>query len=75
MSPGGLLPHLFTFADIVGCYFLSHYSAVSDSLPLASMVLCVARTFLLCHKDTGDKPWHCVLFLNAKVNKNGGTDN
>ena len=46
MSPGGLLPHLFTIADIVGCYFLSHYSAVSDSLPLASMVLCVARTFL-----------------------------
>ncbi len=46
MSPGGLLPHLFTFADIVGCCFLSHYSAVSDSLPLASMVLCVARTFL-----------------------------
>lgn len=46
MSPGGLLPHLFTFADIVSCCFLSHYSAVSDSLPLASMVLCVARTFL-----------------------------
>lgn len=46
MSPGGLLPHLFTIADVVGCYFLSHYSAVSDSLPLASMVLCVARTFL-----------------------------
>lgn len=36
---------------------------------------CAARTFLLCHKDTGDKPWHCVLFLNAKVNKNVGTDN
>ena len=24
---------------------------------------------------TGDKPWHCVLFLYAKVNKNGVTDN
>ncbi len=46
MSPGGLLPHLFTIADVVGCYFLSHYYAVSDILPLASMVLCVARTFL-----------------------------
>jgi len=56
MTPGGLLPHLFTIACfpgpcgtelLAGCYFLSRYSAVTDSSLLESMVLCVARTFLL----------------------------
>ncbi len=50
--PGGLLPHLFTIASAIrdegrGCYFLSRYSAVTDSSLLESMVLYVARTFLL----------------------------
>lgn len=50
MVSGGLLPHLFTISFIMrnkGCYFLSRYSAVTDSSLLESMVLCVARTFLL----------------------------
>ena len=56
MTPGGLLPHLFTIACfpdscgtelLAGCYFLSRYSAVTDSSLLESMVLCVALTFLL----------------------------
>lgn len=55
-TSGGLLPHLFTIACfpgpcgtelLAGCYFLSRYSAVADSSLLESMVLCVARTFLL----------------------------
>ena len=32
---------------LTGCYFLSRYSAVADSSLLESMVLCVARTFLM----------------------------
>ena len=52
MTAGGLLPHLFTLAPSSpggrrGSYSLSRCSAVADSSPLESMVLCVARTFLL----------------------------
>ncbi len=47
-ASGGLLPHLFTIASPRGgCCFLSRYSAVTDSSLLESMVLFVARTFLL----------------------------
>ena len=38
---------LTPFGKGSGCYFLSRYSAVTDSSLLESMVLCVARTFLL----------------------------
>ena len=44
---GGLLPHLFTLtAACRGGFSLLRYSALANSFPLGSMVLCVARTFL-----------------------------
>jgi len=45
---GELLPHLFTRTPTNGRggYFLLRYSALTNSFPLGSMVLCVARTFL-----------------------------
>jgi hypothetical protein len=48
-TPGELLPHLFTLTPTQGrggC-FLLRLSALTDSFPLGSMALCVARTFLL----------------------------
>jgi len=53
MSPSRPVSSYLTFSPLPqhpkgrrGGNFLSHYSTVADSLPLASMVLCVARTFL-----------------------------
>ncbi len=41
-----------------GGYFLSHYSTVTRSFPLESVVLCVARTFLtpLMHRRATKRP-------------------
>lgn len=50
-----------------GC-FLSHCSAIADSFPLGNMALCVARTFLLPHKN--GKRQDAVLFYYCKINKN-----
>ena len=53
---GELLPHLFTLIPLSeaerGGYFLLHYYTLADIFPLGSMVLCVARTFLLRHKQS-----------------------
>lgn len=51
-APGELLPHLFTLtpAQGQGGHFLLRLSALADSFPLGSMMLCVARTFLLPHR-------------------------
>ena len=46
IRPGELLPHLFTLTGQAGGRFLLRYSTLTDSFPLRSMVLCVARTFL-----------------------------
>jgi len=44
---GELLPHLFTLTPINRSgFFLLRYSTFTDSFPLGSMALCVARTFL-----------------------------
>ena len=45
-GPGELLPHLFTLTGQAGGRFLLRYSTLTDSFPLRSMVLFVARTFL-----------------------------
>ena len=59
-AAGGLLPHLLTLTkpfhlskehlEKPGGSFLLHYSTFADSFPLGSRMLCVARTFLFCHK-------------------------
>jgi len=47
IQTGELLPHLFTLTPINRSgYSLLRYSAFTNSFPLRSMVLCVARTFL-----------------------------
>ena len=49
---GELLPHLFTLTLTNTCqggYFLFQNYVLTDIFPLGSMVLCVARTFLLPH--------------------------
>ena len=46
IRPGELLPHLFTLTGQAGGRFLLRYSTLTDSFPLRSMVLFVARTFL-----------------------------
>lgn len=46
---GELLPHLFTITEPrgLGCRSLLRYSDLTACYPLGSMVLCVARTFLI----------------------------
>ena len=73
MIPGGLLPHLFTISFIMrnkGCYFLSRYSAVADSSLLESMVLCVARTFLLPLRNNPSASDTTVLLRSTKLQIN-----
>ena len=74
-EPGELLPRLFTLTRCThacfdaGGYFLSRYSAVTDSFPLGSMVLYVARTFLLPRLNIG-KRLTVLLLMTTKLQNN-----
>ncbi len=62
---GELLPHLFTLIrQLTDGYFLLHYSTLADCFPLGSMVLCVARTFLLAKGEATNR---LTVFQLAKV--------
>ena len=71
-GPGELLPRLFTLTRGGQCpsggRFLSRYSAVTDSFPLESMVLCVARTFL-SPLYTSASDWTVLLLVTTKLQK------
>lgn len=65
---GELLPHLFTITAgdrvLRGCHSLLHLPTLTDSFPLGSMALCVARTFLTrpsATKEVRDRPPHCSI--------------
>ena len=65
---GELLPHLFTITTGErvhrGCHSLLHLPTLTDSFPLGSMVLYVARTFLNSLPSRGrrrDRPPHCSI--------------
>jgi hypothetical protein len=58
---GELLPHLFTLSPLCkqrqGGYSLLHCYTLADIFPLGSMVLCVARTFLITPwRNTMEQP-------------------
>lgn len=65
---GELLPRLFTLTSFFkkrrSGYFLLRSSALANSFLLGSMVLCVARTFLIPYHTESDKPICC----NYKIN-------
>lgn len=68
MQTGELLPHLFTLTStskaVIFCYL---NSALTNSFPLGSMMLCVARTFLFLSRKTRQRQTE-LLYIYCKCN-------